>query len=165
MTNSSKLPQIQKKAFDLALHSITHYSKGYAERIFDEDIGKQFLEDLLQVPQIGRFQWDAIEGPSYSILRRYLQNFLIDLIIFANRNSLISKSKEVLINNNEFEVLFNKQYNRLESGILLDDYFKYKILIPAFGILLKDTKIIALNPNYIIRNITDIAKINYLIFS
>lgn len=156
MTNSIKLPIIKKRAFDLAIQCISNYSKGYTQRIFDEEIGEKFLEDLLQIPEIGRFQWKANTGQVFSILKLYLRNFLIDLIIFANKNSLISKSKEDLIDSNMFETYFNRQYNRLESEVLLDEYFRYKILIPAFGILLKDTKMIELDPNHIIRNITDI---------
>lgn len=154
--NSDKLPKIKKKAFDLAIHCITNYSTGYAQRIFKEETGNQFLEDLLQIPEIGRFQWKAEAGQLFNMLPRYLENFLIDLIIFTNKNSLNTKTKEDLIDSDIFKVYFNNQYDRLESEVFLDEYFRYKILIPAFGILLKDTKMIVLDPNYIIRNITDI---------
>ncbi len=156
MTNIIKLPKIKKKAFDLAIHCISNYRKGYVQRIFDEEIGKQFLEDLLQVPEIGRFQWKPIAGQEFSVLKLYLRNFLTDLLIFTNKNSLISKSKEDLIKSEIFKACFDKQYNRLEREVLLDEYFRYKILIPAFGILLKDTKMIELDSNHIIKNITDI---------
>lgn len=156
MTISIRLPKIKKKTWDLAIHCILNYSKGYAKRIFNEGIGKEFLEDLLQIPEIGRFQWKANAGQVFSVLQVYLKNFLIDLLFFAQNNSLISEPKEELINSEIFKAHFDRQYSRLESEVLLDDYFRYKILIPAFRILLKDTNMIELDPNHIIKNIVDI---------
>ena len=156
MTIPARLPKIRQKAFDLAIHCISNYSKGYDQRIFNEEIGRRFLEDLLQVPEIKKFQWNAIAGQEFSFLQVYLKNFLVDLIIFADKNSLLSKSKEELLKDETLEAHFDKQYGRLESEVLLDDYFRYKILIPAFGILLKDIKEIELDPNHIIKNIIDI---------
>lgn len=131
----------------LVIAYLDNYKKNY--NIFEEKIGKGFLQDLKKIKSISKYQWKALSREKYSLLELYCRNFLQHMKVFQNKNKIINPELD-----DSFRLHFESQIYELESRVLLCDYFEYKILIPAFRITFPENQNeVILDGDHIIKNI------------
>lgn len=157
MTQSVELPIIKEETWKLVQYYLLNFEKGYIRKLFNEKIGQKYIENLIQTPEIGKFQWKAVAGEEFDLIPVYLEHFLGKMYVYCQNQSIEIKKmqKAELETNQTLKDHFDSQYILLESEVLIPDNFSYQILIPTFNIILKDAKSLSLDVNHIFINIAD----------
>ena len=142
MAHIVKLADIKEITWELVLHYLENYQRGYENKIFYKDYGKNYIANLLQNKEINKFQWKAIAGQEFNLLPVFLKHFLGSHFLFniPTIEKYIKKDvfSEEFIKSPKLKEFFEAQYEKLERKILLSNQFEYKLLIPVFRLTLSD---------------------------
>lgn len=130
MTAESK--PLKQLVWELVLYYFKVFKKNF--NIFIDEKGRELLQDINTNDELSKYQWKALSmGNEHNLLEIYFRNFLAYMKNFKNSHNIKDSSS-----NKEFIDHFESNYSKLESCVLLSDYFRYKILIPAFRITFPD---------------------------
>lgn len=153
MMSSNAIEKIKDYLFQVSVEFIKN--DNVRENLFSLAIGKEIMDLIESNIEISKYQWIYIpneDDPPRNLLQDY---YIINFLKELNQFVLIHSIKDEFENDKKFSEHFDKQFNLLESKILLSSTFDYKILVPTFQLLLMDDSIleIELDQNHRIKNI------------